>query len=145
MELDLWQVFLSRPDIQQLSPDRRMFLIEVGAMAANLEDESIPDGFVPAHALKHLWWDRDAADGHIAYFVEQGWLQHIDDPEGFQIDGWLDRASPYIPGAPEHLRLRWGQQPRAKRLERRAADRARKTRQRSREKEALQRSDQQDQ
>lgn len=143
MELDLWQAFLNRPDLQQLSSDRRLFLIELGAMAANLEDESIPDGFLPAHALKHLWWDRDAADGHIAFFIEQGWLRQMDDPEGFQIDGWLDRAGPYIPGAPEYIRLRWGQQPKAKRLNRRVQDRDRKARQRAREKSLIQLAEEQ--
>ena len=68
MELRLWGIFMSRADVRQLSPEARMFLIELGVTAANIEHLDIPDGFVPESAVLYMGWPYEQAIQHMEAF-----------------------------------------------------------------------------
>jgi len=131
MELDLWKQFWTRPDLQALAPEARLFLLDLGLCAANIEHLDIPDGFIPESAIKFLGWPYDAAVQHVDDFTNYGWIQWKDDPAGWQIDGWLDRVTGYIPGHPDSQNLAWGQQAKATRIKRRKDTKLRQSRYRA--------------
>ena len=131
MELDLWPGFLARRDIRQLQPDTRMFLVELGVAAAAIEDEALPDGFVPQVALQYLDWPPERSQQLVAEFTERGWLTYFDSPPGWQINGWLDKVTHFTPGSASTAIPAWGQKPLSKILASRHNQRERQMRYRN--------------
>jgi hypothetical protein len=136
MELDLWPAFLARRDIRQLTPESRMFLIELGVAAAAIEDEDLPDGFVPEVVIQYLDWPIEIVERLMTDFVERGWLTYFDSPSGWQINGWLERAVHFTPGLSTTAIPAWGQKPLSKVLTARDNSRVRQQRSRDKRKEA---------
>ena len=134
MELDLWAGFLHRRDIRALPVEQRLFLIELAVEAATIEDLDVADGFVPEVVIQYLDWPTDQTSTFLDDFTKRGWITRLEEPPGWQINGWLERVKAFTPGSQERKIPSWGQKRRSTTIQRRLNTNARQVRHREKTK-----------
>jgi len=112
MDLRLWQSFLYRRDVQALSKETRMTLIELAACIA--QGEMRPDGFVSAAIPAWLNQPLEQTILEIDELVKAGFLTPDEELGGWYFVGWLTKIKEPRPGRPEYEQPSWGQRSIAK-------------------------------
>lgn len=111
-ELRLWGLHHFRPDLLRLPAEERLFLIDAAVMSADCCTGNLPDGFIADDALLGVPCSSpESAATYLRSFEERGWVTRVDDPAGWQFEGWLTKVRRHVPGDPETKPLAWGQLP----------------------------------
>ena len=135
MDLRLWQSFLYRRDVQALSKDVRMTLIELAACVA--QGEVPPDGFMSSGIPNWLNQPLEKTLQEIEELVKAGFLIPEEETGGWYFEGWLTKLTEPRPGNPVYEKPAWGQRSIAKAEESRRLAKERQARYRASLKEGI--------
>ena len=106
-----WGSFWNHPKMVALSHQQRSVLVLIATETRDLENLSIPDGFILNESINYMQGDYDEYQDVLTELEELGLVRHIDDPDGWQLERWLDETTRFRAGVEETRWPCWGQQP----------------------------------
>ncbi|NBO46855.1 MAG: hypothetical protein EBU85_07620 [Actinobacteria bacterium] len=112
-QFSLWPATRNHPTWQNLTLPARALLIDMCVLVADGERTEYPGGFFLAEWIGFCAYLKINTKKAIAELEENKILQRIDDPEGWLINGWTDRARVLRPTSAEGKAMPLGQKPAA--------------------------------
>ena len=106
-----WGSFWNHPKMVTLSHRQRSILVLVATETRDLENLSIPDGFILNESITYMQGDYDEYQEVLAELEELELVRRVDDPDGWQLLRWLDETTRFRAGVEETRWPCWGQQP----------------------------------
>ena len=106
-----WGSFWNHPKMLPLSHQQRSILVLIATEIRDLENQAIPEGFILNESIHYMQGDYDEYQDVLTELEEQGLVQRIDDPDGWQLLRWLDETSRFRAGVEGTRWPCWGQQP----------------------------------
>ena len=110
-QFTLWGAVRSHPIWQNLSLQGRALFIDMCMLVADGEQTAYPDGFFHSSWTEHCKYLKINTKKAIEELEEKQILQRIDEPDGWLINGWTDRARVLRPTSAEGASMPLGQKP----------------------------------
>jgi len=112
--MTMWGASMNHPKWQKFDPALRYMLIEIGVSVMDIMNLDLPDGFIESASLDWLPASNKQYLAALDELEKLGFVEHFDDPEGWQILRWNDQVTRYRPGIKGQEMPRWGQHTMAK-------------------------------
>lgn len=106
-----WGSFWNHPKMVTLSHQQRSILVLIGTEIRDLANMSLPEGFILNESITYMQGDYDEYQEVLSELEELGLVRRIDDPDGWQIERWLNVTGRFRAGVDETRWPCWGQKP----------------------------------
>jgi hypothetical protein len=106
-----WGSFWNHPKMVTLTHQQRSVLLLIATEIRDLANMAIPEGFILNESIGYMYGDYDEFQQVLTELEELGLVRHIDDPDGWQIERWLNVTGRFRAGVDETRWPCWGQKP----------------------------------
>jgi len=106
-----WGSFWNHPKIVPLNHQQRSILVLIATEIRDLANMSLPEGFILNESIIYMQGDYDEYQVVLGELEALGLVRHIDDPDGWQIERWLNPTGRFRAGVDETRWPSWGQKP----------------------------------
>lgn len=107
--MTIWGATINHPKWQTLTPNLKYTFIEIGVSVMDIMNLDLPDGFIETTSFDWLPRPNSEYFAALQELERLGFVTHFDQPEGWQLLRWTDKAVRYRPGVKGCEMPCWGQ------------------------------------